>query len=73
MGVAAHQPAVFSQWLNRSEVLVGTVKAGKMAWRNSFKADAGETRRPIANYQGCGAGCSPLAGERYAWGRLTRF
>ncbi len=41
MGVAAHQPAVFSQWLNRREVLVGTVKAGRMAWRNSFrKVDA---------------------------------
>lgn len=36
MGVAAHRPAVSPQWLNRSEVPVGTVKAGRMARRNSF-------------------------------------
>ena len=39
MGVAAHRPAVFSQWLNRPEVSVGTVKAGRMVWRNSLSAD----------------------------------
>ena len=29
-------PAVSSHWLNRFEVLVGIVKAGRMAWRNSL-------------------------------------
>ena len=39
MGVAPHRPAVVSQWLNRLKVLVGTVKAGRMAWRNSLSTD----------------------------------
>ena len=41
MGVAAHQPAVSSQWLNRLEVLVGIAKAGRMVWRNLLMVDAG--------------------------------
>ncbi len=41
MGVAAHQPAVFSQWLNRLEVLVGIVKAGRVVRRNSLQMDTG--------------------------------
>ena len=39
MGVAAHRPAVSSQWRNRSEVLFGIVKAGRIARRNSLQMD----------------------------------
>ena len=41
MGVAARQPAASSQWRNRSEVLFGIVKAGRVARRNSLHADTG--------------------------------
>ena len=39
MGVAAHRPAVSSQWRNRSEVLFGIVKAGRVVRRNSLQKD----------------------------------
>ena len=41
MGVAAHQPAASSQWRNRSEVLFGIVKAGRVVRRNSLQMDTG--------------------------------
>lgn len=44
MGVAAHRPAVSSQWRNRSEVLFGIVKAGRVVRRNSLQMDTGMVR-----------------------------
>ena len=40
MGVASHQPAVFPPWPNRSEVPVGTVKAGGTVRRDPCEAEA---------------------------------
>ena len=74
MGVAAHQPAVPFPWRNRSEVLVGTVKAGRMAWRDSFEADAGHTA-PLCQkiQQGCGAEALSRQAARRRQGSPRRF
>ena len=57
-----------------SEVLVGTVKAGKMIWRNSLKkmdAGAADSNNRVLK-MGCGARCSLMAGDQSAFFR-SRF
>lgn len=69
MGVAAHQPAVSSQWRNRSEVLFGIVKAGRVVRRNSLQKDTDINPFLIQQLPHPGVKCRQASGTYRTGGR----